>query len=84
MERAAVILRMADILQRRWDELIELNIAEAGSTRLLAQFLQVGTPLEHLRDYAERILPAYQFDTPMMPDGCAPAASSSMAAGAAG
>jgi acyl-CoA reductase-like NAD-dependent aldehyde dehydrogenase len=67
MERAAVIARMADILQRRWDELIELNIAEAGSTRMLAQFLQVGAPLEHLRDYAERVLPSYQFDTPMMP-----------------
>jgi len=66
-ERAAVIGRMADILQRRWDELIELNIAEAGSTRMLAQFLQVGAPLEHLRDYAERVLPSYQFDTPMMP-----------------
>jgi aldehyde dehydrogenase (NAD+) len=67
MERASFLLRMADILQRRWDELIDLNIAEAGSTRALAAFLQVGAPLEHLRDYAERVLPSYQFDTPMMP-----------------
>jgi aldehyde dehydrogenase (NAD+) len=66
-ERAAVLLRMADILQRRWEELIALNIAEAGSTRALAEFLQVGAPLEHLRDFAERVLPSYQFDTPMMP-----------------
>jgi acyl-CoA reductase-like NAD-dependent aldehyde dehydrogenase len=66
-ERSSYLLRMADILQSRWDELIDLNVAEAGSTRSLAQFLQVGVPLEHLRDYAERVLPSYQFDTPLMP-----------------
>lgn len=67
IERAAVMSRMADILGRRWDELIALNVAEAGSTQALAQFLQVGVPLEHLRDFAERVLPAYQFEQPMMP-----------------
>ena len=66
-ERAAVIGAMADILTRRFDELVELNIAEAGSTRALARFLQVGVPVEHLHDYADRVLYNYQFDTPLMP-----------------
>ena len=35
-ERALTLGRMADIIERRFDELVELNIAEAGSTRLLA------------------------------------------------
>jgi len=66
-ERAAIMARMADILYRRWDELIALNVAEAGSTQALAQFLQVGAGLESFRDYAERVLPAFQFERPMMP-----------------
>src|ERR1700739_3495480 len=66
-ERALTLGRMADIIERRFDELVELNIAEAGSTRLLAHGLQIGAPLEAIRDYADRVLPQYQFDTPMMP-----------------
>jgi aldehyde dehydrogenase (NAD+) len=66
-ERAVVLGRMADIMQRRFAELVDLNIAEAGSIRPLAEFLQVGVPIEHLRDYAERVLHTYEFDTPMMP-----------------
>jgi acyl-CoA reductase-like NAD-dependent aldehyde dehydrogenase len=66
-DRAAVLSRMADIIEGRFDELVELNIAEAGTTRQLARALQVGAPLEAIRDYADRVLPQYQFDTPMMP-----------------
>ena len=66
-ERAEVLGRMADIMQRRWRELVALNVAEAGSTQALAQFLQVGAPIEAIRDFADRVLPTYEFDTPMMP-----------------
>src|ERR1700712_1818138 len=41
-ERAKILAAMADELSRRRTELVELNIAEAGSTRMLAEFLQVG------------------------------------------
>jgi aldehyde dehydrogenase (NAD+) len=66
-ERAAVLGRMADVISRRWSELIDLNIAETGSIRALAETLQVGEALASLRDYADRVLPSYEFDTPMMP-----------------
>jgi acyl-CoA reductase-like NAD-dependent aldehyde dehydrogenase len=66
-DRAKVLGRMADIMRRRWCEIVALNVAEAGSTQALAQFLQVGAPIEAIRDYADRVLPSYQFDTPMMP-----------------
>jgi aldehyde dehydrogenase (NAD+) len=66
-ERALTLGRMAEIIERRFDELVELNIAEAGSTRMLASALQIGAPLEAIRDYADRVLPQYRFDTPMMP-----------------
>jgi aldehyde dehydrogenase (NAD+) len=66
-ERAKVLGAMADILTRRYPELVELNIAEAGSIRPLAEFLQVGVPIEHMRDFAERLLYKYDFETPQMP-----------------
>jgi aldehyde dehydrogenase (NAD+) len=66
-ERAAVVTKMAEIMERRFAELVDLNIAEAGSIRPLAEFLQVGVPIEHLRDFGERVLPKYDFETPLMP-----------------
>lgn len=66
-ERSAVLVRMADILDRRRQELIELNIAEAGSIRALAETIQVGIPIDHFRDTAERVLPTFAFEQPMAP-----------------
>ena len=66
-ERAQVMLRMADALDKRRAELVDLSIAEAGSTRALAEYLQVGVPLQHFRDMAERILPAFDFERPELP-----------------
>lgn len=67
-ERAAVLTRMGEIMQRRYDEIVELNIAEAGTTRMLANFLQVGVPLGAWMDTATRVLPRYDFDQPAAPN----------------
>jgi aldehyde dehydrogenase (NAD+) len=66
-ERSAVLVRMADILERRRAELIELNIMEAGSIRMLAETVQVGIPIQHFRDTAERVLTSFPFEQPMLP-----------------
>ncbi|BBY78420.1 aldehyde dehydrogenase [Mycolicibacterium parafortuitum] len=66
-ERAKILGAMADELTRRRAELVELNIAEAGSTRMLADFLQVGTPIDHFVDMVERVLPQFPFQAPVPP-----------------
>jgi aldehyde dehydrogenase (NAD+) len=66
-ERAVILANMAAELDRRRAELIELNIAEAGSTRALAEFLQIVTPIEHLADLAARVMPRFDFEAPMLP-----------------
>jgi acyl-CoA reductase-like NAD-dependent aldehyde dehydrogenase len=42
-------------------------VLEVGSIRAWAEFLQVGLPMQHFRDMAERVLPAYPFEKPMAP-----------------
>ncbi|SHN40101.1 aldehyde dehydrogenase family protein [Cryptosporangium aurantiacum] len=66
-ERGAVLLRMAEIMERRTPELIELTMREAGSTRSLARGMQVGVPVAHLRDMVERVLPSFAWETPLPP-----------------
>ncbi|PPJ23949.1 aldehyde dehydrogenase [Nocardia nova] len=66
-DRAQVLLRFSDALEQRRAELVDLSIAEAGSTRMLAEYLQVGIPLQHLRDMAERILPGFEFERAAQP-----------------
>jgi acyl-CoA reductase-like NAD-dependent aldehyde dehydrogenase len=66
-ERAAAMLRFADALDRRAQDLIELNILEVGSIRSWAGFLQVGLPIAHFRDMAERVLGQFPFEKPMPP-----------------
>nr|WP_280231716.1 aldehyde dehydrogenase family protein [Nocardia cyriacigeorgica] len=66
-DRARVLGRMAEAMDKRRAELVELNIAESGSTRALAEFLQVGIPIDHLRDMAERVLPSFEFERGVLP-----------------
>lgn len=66
-ERAKILAAMAEELSRRRAELVELNIAEAGSTRMIAELLQVGTPIDHFADMADRVLPQFPFQTPVAP-----------------
>ena len=40
---------------------------EAGSVRARAELLQVGLPMQHFRDMAERVLSQYPFEKPMAP-----------------
>jgi aldehyde dehydrogenase (NAD+) len=67
VERAAVLSAMAAEFDRRRAELVDLNITEAGSTRMLSEFLQVGTPIDHFTDLAERVLPSFDFELPVLP-----------------
>lgn len=66
-ERARVMLRMADEFESRRADLIDLNIAEAGCPRMLSEFLQIGVPMEHFRDMAERVVPTFDFERAMLP-----------------
>jgi aldehyde dehydrogenase (NAD+) len=66
-QRSRVLLRISDGLKKRYDELVALSIAEAGSTRALANSLQVATPIEHFQDLVERILPRFDFENPLPP-----------------
>jgi aldehyde dehydrogenase (NAD+) len=65
--RAQVMLRMAEEFDRRREELIDLNIAEAGSTRALAEFLQIAAPIEHFADLAGRVVSGFDFERPLRP-----------------
>ena len=66
-ERGVVLVRMAELLEKRHDELVDLNIAETGCTRIGAETFQTGIPIAHFRDMAERVLPSFPFETPMRP-----------------
>ncbi|CAN5284146.1 aldehyde dehydrogenase family protein [soil metagenome] len=59
-ERAAVVRRMHDILQRRLPEIHELTVAEVGTTQAIAGLTQTVTPLRHMLygcELAEAIAP---------------------------
>ena len=66
-ERAKVLLRFAEALERRLPEIIDLNIAEAGSIRPLAESIQVGIPVAHFRDMAERVVSTFGWEQPIAP-----------------
>lgn len=48
-ERQAKMTEFLDAIERRAPEIIQLIVAEAGSTQMLAQFLQYGIPMQHAR-----------------------------------
>lgn len=64
-ERAQILTRMAGEMERRAAELADLNIAETGSIRMVAETLQVKIPIEHFRDMAERVMTAFQWESPL-------------------
>jgi aldehyde dehydrogenase (NAD+) len=52
--RREILSRMADLFERRKDELKRAVIAETGTPVAIAQFLQIDGPLAMLRDVASR------------------------------
>jgi aldehyde dehydrogenase (NAD+) len=68
LERARAMLRMAEVIERRREELIAINIAEAGSVRSMAGPVQVDAPLAQFVDMAERVLPGFAFEQGMLPN----------------
>jgi len=66
-DRARIMLRMGEIMQRRRSELVELNIAEAGSIRSLAEAHQTDVPILYWNDISERVMGSYRFIEPLLP-----------------
>jgi len=52
-ERQAVLTRFLDAVEARKGDLVEMIVAEAGATRMLADFLQYGVPMKHARRTVE-------------------------------
>ena len=52
-ERQAKLTAFLDAIDRRQEEIVDLIVAEAGSTRPLTRFLQYGIPMQHARHMVE-------------------------------
>lgn len=52
-ERQQALTRFLNAVDARKDEIVEMIIAEAGATRMLADFLQYGIPMKHARRTVE-------------------------------
>lgn len=65
-ERAAVLRRVADILLRRKEELIDLVVAEVGTPRLFADMIQVSLPLQQFGWWADQA-EIFAFSEPLRP-----------------
>lgn len=48
-DRQAMLNQFLDAIDRRKDEIVQLIVAEAGSTQMLANYLQYGIPMAHAR-----------------------------------
>ncbi|MBV9842353.1 MAG: aldehyde dehydrogenase family protein [Sphingomonadaceae bacterium] len=72
-ERQAKLSQFLDAIERRADEIVKLIVAEAGSTMMLAQFLQFGIPMKHARNTVEIMTRPAQTSLPIdltpAPDG---------------
>ncbi len=62
-ERARALLRIADAMEGRKEEMRQLLIAEAGAT-WVTHPMQVDAPIEHLRHWAE-LARSYAFEEPL-------------------
>ena len=52
-QRQALLTRFLDAIDARKAEIVDMIVAEAGSTRMLAEFLQYGIPMKHARRTVE-------------------------------
>lgn len=77
-ERAAVLNRLADLMEDHFDALVEIIIAEVGTPVALARAMQVSMPVVNIRWAAEQALkgPRGGYEEPLAPDFHIPASSS--------
>ncbi len=68
-ERAAVLVRMAEILEARGAELRELIVAETGSTGFLTDFVQAGGSIGMFRSNADHVQHGVQWLEMSAPTG---------------
>lgn len=66
-ERADILRRMGEIMQRRSEEIAALNVAEAGSVGWQSQVVHTNFPIDAWMDMVDRTLPAYSFERPLTP-----------------
>lgn len=66
-DRGATLRRFVTLLEARRDDAVDRVVTEVGTPFRLARGLQVATPLEHLADMVDRVLPTYPFMTAMPP-----------------
>jgi aldehyde dehydrogenase (NAD+) len=66
-ERGRHLSRLADALQARKDEFVDILAREAGVARVFGAAIQFQIPLDHLQDMADRVLSSYPFLTAMPP-----------------
>lgn len=52
-ERQRAMTRFLDAIEARKSQIVDLIVAEAGATRMLAEFLQYGIPMKHARRTVE-------------------------------
>ncbi len=52
-ERQKILTRFLDALDARKGAIVDMIVAEAGATRMLAEFLQYGIPMKHARRTVE-------------------------------
>ena len=62
-ERKIVLERFLSIMERRKDELVDLDVAESGSVRSFAVSMQVGGAIAHLRETIDAI-DAFEWESP--------------------
>jgi len=64
-DRARALLRIADAMERRKEEMRALLVAEAGATAV-THSMQIETPIEHLRHWAD-LARTFAFEEPLPP-----------------
>jgi acyl-CoA reductase-like NAD-dependent aldehyde dehydrogenase len=66
-ERRAVMGKMVDLLDRRREELVEVNMKSVGTLRWLAEAVHVDAAITHLRDMVDRVMPRFEWERPTAP-----------------
>lgn len=63
-ERRTALRAMVEVLDRRRDELVDINVSTGGAIRPLAEAVQVHAAIEHFRDMVDRVMPRFDWEVP--------------------